>query len=59
MFHHLPDTSLSAYISSARQSRKLVLFIVAIALLLDNMLLKTVGKKGFSMKTCDSMYLFV
>ena len=44
MAHHIPDTSLSAYISSARQSRKLVLIIVAIALLLDNMLLTTVGK---------------
>ena len=59
MVHHLPDTSLSAYISSARQSRKLVLVIVAIALLLDNMLLTTVGKKGFRMKTCEVPLPFI
>ena len=44
MYHHHPGTTLSDYISSARSSRKLVLVIVAIALLLDNMLLTTVGK---------------
>ena len=37
-------TSIGAYFHSARESRKLVLVIVAIALLLDNMLLTTVGQ---------------
>ena len=36
-----------AKIAALRESRKLVLVIVAIALLLDNMLLTTVGKFNF------------
>jgi hypothetical protein len=34
----------SGYLQRCRESRRLVLVIVAIALLLDNMLLTTVGK---------------
>ena len=40
---YVSRTSIGAYFHSARESRKLVLVIVAIALLLDNMLLTTVG----------------
>jgi len=39
---YVSRTSIGAYFHSARESRKLVLVIVAIALLLDNMLLTTV-----------------
>jgi len=39
---YISRTSIGAYFHSARESRKLVLVIVAIALLLDNMLLTTV-----------------
>ena len=39
---YMSRTSIGAYFHSARESRKLVLVIVAIALLLDNMLLTTV-----------------
>jgi len=39
---YMSRTSIGAYFHSARESRKLVLIIVAIALLLDNMLLTTV-----------------
>jgi len=39
---YISRTSIGAYFHSARESRKLVLIIVAIALLLDNMLLTTV-----------------
>ena len=42
---YVSRTNIGAYFHSARESRKLVLVIVAIALLLDNMLLTTVGKK--------------
>ena len=41
---YVSRTSIGAYFHSARESRKLVLVIVAIALLLDNMLLTTVGR---------------
>ena len=41
---YVSRTSIGAYFHSARESRKLVLVIVAIALLLDNMLLTTVGQ---------------
>ena len=41
---YVSRTNIGAYFHSARESRKLVLVIVAIALLLDNMLLTTVGK---------------
>lgn len=34
----------AVWIAGARESKKLILIIVAIALLLDNMLLTTVGK---------------
>ena len=37
------DTSFRAYLASVRHSRELVLVIVAVALLLDNMLLTSVG----------------
>ena len=40
---YVSRTTIGAYFHSARESRKLVLVIVAIALLLDNMLLTTVG----------------
>ena len=40
---YMSRTTIGAYFHSARESRKLVLVIVAIALLLDNMLLTTVG----------------
>lgn len=40
-------TSMDGWLQRCRESRKLVLIIVAIALLLDNMLLTTVGKKTF------------
>jgi uncharacterized protein involved in cysteine biosynthesis len=36
----------AAYLQECRESRRLVLVIVAIALLLDNMLLTTVGKSS-------------
>merc|ERR1719509_190535 len=39
---YVSRTKIGAYFHSARESRKLVLVIVAIALLLDNMLLTTV-----------------
>ena len=45
---YVSRTSIGAYFHSARESRKLVLVIVAIALLLDNMLLTTVGKHNQS-----------
>ncbi len=41
---YLSRTKIGAYFHEARGSRKLVLLIVAVALLLDNMLLTTVGK---------------
>jgi hypothetical protein len=43
----------SDYLQRCRESRRLVLVIVAIALLLDNMLLTTVGKSLLS----DSVFL--
>ena len=45
---YVSRTSIGAYFHSARESRKLVLVIVAIALLLDNMLLTTVGRHNES-----------
>ena len=44
---YVSRTRIGAYFHSARESRKLILVIVAIALLLDNMLLTTVGKYHF------------
>lgn len=41
---YVSRTRIGAYFHEGRKSRKLVLLIVAIALLLDNMLLTTVGK---------------
>ena len=41
---YISRTRIGAYFHEARESRQLVLLIVAIALLLDNMLLTTVGK---------------
>ena len=41
---YVSRTKIGAYFHSIRESRKLILFIVAVALLLDNMLLTTVGK---------------
>ena len=41
---YMSRTKIGAYFHEIRKSRKLVLVIVAIALLLDNMLLTTVGK---------------
>ena len=41
---YVSRTRVGAYFHEARESRKLVLLIVAIALLLDNMLLTTVGE---------------
>ena len=49
---YVSRTSIGAYFHSARESRKLVLVIVAIAVLLDNMLLTTVGKHH------ESHYIF-
>ena len=49
---YVSRTSIGAYFHSARESRKLVLVIVAIALLLDNMLLTTVGRDH------ESHYIF-
>ena len=40
---YVSRTRIGAYFHSARESRKLILLIVAVALLLDNMLLTTVG----------------
>ena len=48
---YISRTSIGAYFHSARESRKLVLIIVAIALLLDNMLLTTVGRYNTSFCT--------
>ena len=41
---YVSRTRIGAHFHQARESRKLVLIIVAIALLLDNMLLTTVGQ---------------
>ena len=41
---YVSRTRIGAYFHSMRESRKLILFIVAVALLLDNMLLTTVGQ---------------
>ena len=41
---YVSRTRVGAYFHSMRESRKLILIIVAVALLLDNMLLTTVGK---------------
>ena len=41
---YMSRTRIGAHFHEVRESRKLVLVIVAIALLLDNMLLTTVGK---------------
>ena len=41
---YVSRTRIGAYFHSLRESRKLILLIVAVALLLDNMLLTTVGK---------------
>ena len=41
---YVSRTRIGAYFHESRESRQLVLLIVAIALLLDNMLLTTVGK---------------
>ena len=41
---YVSRTRIGAHFHSARESRKLILVIVAVALLLDNMLLTTVGK---------------
>ena len=43
---YVSRTRIGAYFHSARESRKLILVIVAVALLLDNMLLTTVGKQS-------------
>lgn len=40
-------TRMGGWVQRCRESRRLVLFIVAIALLLDNMLLTTVGKNCY------------
>lgn len=40
----------TSWLQRCRESRRLVLFIVAIALLLDNMLLTTVGKYKYWME---------
>ena len=52
---YVSRTSIGAYFHSARESRKLVLVIVAIALLLDNMLLTTVGEPAAeqNIKSCN------
>jgi len=44
LFDALRDFSLLTWLREERQSRRLILFIVFIALLLDNMLLTVVGK---------------
>lgn len=46
----------AAYLQECRESRRLVLVIVAIALLLDNMLLTTVGKSSVDCKYLPSVY---
>ena len=45
---YMSRTKIGARFHETRESRKLVLVIVAIALLLDNMLLTTVGKRFYS-----------
>ena len=44
---YVSRTKIGAYFHSMRESRKLILFIVAVALLLDNMLLTIVGKARY------------
>ena len=44
---YMSRTKIGARFHETRESRKLVLVIVAIALLLDNMLLTTVGKRFY------------
>lgn len=44
----LRQINLLIWLREERQSRKLILFIVFVALLLDNMLLTVVGKYTFS-----------
>ena len=56
---YMSRTKIGAYFHETRESRKLVLVIVAIALLLDNMLLTTVGKLfviilSFSEEKCST-----
>ena len=53
---YISRTSIGAYFHSARESRKLVLIIVAIALLLDNMLLTTVGRYNTILAQPDTDY---
>ena len=47
---YMSRTKIGAYFHETRESRKLILVIVAVALLLDNMLLTTVGKFFFLSK---------
>ena len=56
---YVSRTSIGAYFHSARESRKLVLVIVAIALLLDNMLLTTVGQCLFYFEYFSSIEFLV
>ena len=49
----------AAWFAGCRESRRLVLIIVAIALLLDNMLLTTVGKKRETFLTLLSFPLSI
>lgn len=44
LYEWVAGTRLGGWVQRCRESRRLVLVIVAIALLLDNMLLTTVGK---------------
>ena len=57
---YVSRTKIGAYFHSMRESRKLILFIVAVALLLDNMLLTIVGKaRNYTFAYCffDDMML--
>ena len=49
---YVSRTKIGAYFHSMRESRKLILFIVAVALLLDNMLLTIVGKARYYKLCC-------
>ena len=49
---YVSRTRIGAYFHSLRESRKLILLIVAVALLLDNMLLTTVGKSIAILTRC-------
>lgn len=54
----LRQLRLLKWLREERQSRKLILFIVFVALLLDNMLLTVVGRSAFTSHSSLSHFYF-